>query len=171
MSLDIFDELNLEIEKALEKGKLKKKAAELKKQAFDTTVGRRVRERAMLEYRETLALIEIESWRPVGTSALITEQLCDGCGSIHRVFLQYMEIQQHKTKPSARRWVRVSIPAPALPREVVIQQNKTHICPDCCDEHGFDLSTASFLGVGPMTLAVSDNYIQGDLNAPLTAEG
>lgn len=166
MSLDIFDELNAEIAKALEKSNLRKKAISLKKQAYDTTVGRRVREKAMLEYRETMALIEIESWRPVGTAALITEQQCDGCGSLHRVFLQYMEIQQHKSRATSRRWLRVSFPNPTLPREVVIQPSKTHICAHCCDEHGFDIGQASFIGISPMALAVSDNYLQGDINAP-----
>lgn len=166
MSLDIFDELNAEIAKALEKSNLKKKAVSLKRQAFDTTVGRRVREKAMLEYRETLALIEIENWKPVGTAALFTEQQCDGCGSLHRVFLQYMEIQQHRSRATSRRWLRVPIPNPFLPREVMIQPHKTHICPHCCDEHGFDFTSASFLGISSIALAVSDNYLQGDINAP-----
>jgi hypothetical protein len=165
--LDIFDELNGIIEKALEKSNLRKKAASLKKQAFDRTVGARIREKALLEYRETLALIEIEMWQPVAVVALFNEQQCDGCGSIHRVFLQYMEIQSHKTRPSNRRWLRISLPSPGLPRETYIQPNRTHICPHCCDEHGFDITQAGHLAltdVGP--LAISDNYLQGDINAP-----
>lgn len=167
---DIFDLLNADIAKALEKTNLRKKAANLKKQAFDRTIGQAVRNKAMLEYRETLAQIEIEMWQPIGTAALMTEQQCDGCGSIHRTFLQYMEIQQHRSRPTSRRWMRVSFPHPTLPREVVIQPNKTHICPNCCDEHGFDTSTASFLGVGTTALTVSDNYLQGDINAPASGE-
>jgi hypothetical protein len=166
---DIFNLLNADIAKALEKTNLRKKAASLKKQAFDRTIGVAVRNKAMLEYRETMAMIEIEMWQPVGTAALITEQQCDGCGSLHRTFLQYMEIQQHRSRPSSRRWMRVSFPNPTLPREVVIQPNKTHICPNCCEEHGFDVTTASFLGISPTALAVSDTYLQGDINAPSEA--
>lgn len=169
MSDDIFDILNAEIAKSLEKTNLRKKAASLKKQAFDRTIGAKIRDAAMLEYRETMALIEIEMWNPVGTAALMTEQQCDGCGSIHRVFLQYMEIQQHRSRPSSRRWMRVSFPHPSLPREVVIQPNRTHICPNCCDEHGFETAKASFIGISPEALAVSDNYLQGDINAPTEA--
>lgn len=162
--MDIFDELNAEIAKALEKSNMRKKAVSAKKLAFDRTVGAKVRERAMAEWRELSALIEIELWKPISSAALFTEQQCDGCGSIHRVFLQYMEIQQHKSKPSSRRWLRVGLPTPGLPRETFVQPHKTHICPHCCDEHGFQFEGATMIGLSPSALNISETYIQGDIN-------
>lgn len=163
---DFFAELEAEIQTALAKTNLKAKASELKRQAFDRTVGQRVRDRAMAEWKTIQAMIEAEHWRPVATVALFTEQQCDGCGSVHRVFLQYMERQAHINKRMGERYSRTSLPNPDLARETLIQPHRTHICADCCEDHGFGLAFAMSLSVSPSALNISDNYLQGDINAP-----
>lgn len=163
---DFFAELNAEIAKALEKTSMKDRAKELKRQAFDRTVGQRVRERAMAEWKSIQSMIEAEHWKPVATVALFTEQQCDGCGSVHRVFLQYMERQAHVNHRMGERYIRVTLPDPSLIRETLIQPHRTHICADCCEDHGFTLSFSMSLSVSPSALNISENYLQGDINAP-----
>jgi hypothetical protein len=167
MSDNFFAELDAEIAQVLAKTNLKTKAAELKRQAFDRTVGQRVRERAMAEWKSIQSFIEAEVWRPVATMAMFTEQQCDGCGSVHRVFLQYMERQAHINRRMGERYTRVSIPNSELRRETLIQPHRTHICADCCEDHGFGLEFAMSLSISPTALSISETYLQGDINATL----
>ena len=166
MSDDFFDELNAEIEKALAKSKLKDDAAKAKKLAFDRTVGRRVREKAIAEWQTLQAILEAEQWTPVSVVAMFSEQHCDGCGSTHRLFLQYMEQQNNIRKSAGKRWIRVAYPSQLLPHEVMIQPHRTHICPDCCEDHGFHLSQATPLTLSTSALNISETYLQGDINGP-----
>jgi hypothetical protein len=166
MSDDFFAELNAEIEKALAKSKLKEDAAKAKKLAFDRTVGKRVREKAMADWQEMRALLEKEQWVPVSVVALFSEQHCDGCNSVHRLFLQYMEMQENVRKSLGRRWIRVAHPSHLLPRETMLQPHRTHICADCCDDHDFYLSKATPLTLSASALNISETYLQGDINAP-----
>lgn len=170
MSDDFFDELNAEIAKHIAKTQIRKNAAAAKKIAMNRAVEEVKRLAALREYRELQAIIDADIWRPVSLVAFFTEQRCDGCGSHHHVFLQYMEQQVLRTKPSDKRWVRVSHPEPHLTKEVLIQVHRTHVCPDCCGDHGFDLESASRFDM-PFPLAVSTTYDQGDINAPTEESG
>lgn len=166
MSDDFFDSLNAEIDKAIAKQALKKDAAKLKKDANNFQLSPRQRQAAAAEWRAIQAIVEANEWRPIQVAAFFTEQACDGCGSVHFNFLQYMQEEQ-KVKSASRekRWVRVLVPEGDLERTTIIQPLKTHICADCCDDHGFS-ARAPAIRLMPMEggLTVSSTYNQGDIN-------
>lgn len=164
---DFFAELEAEIATHTAKAKLKSDAEAARKKAHNTRLSPAARAEAASTYKELSAIVEAEQWGAVSTVALFTEQTCDGCGSVHRVFLQYMEVQAMIRKPSTQRWVRISKPVPeeVLPRETLIQPHRTHICSHCCEDHGFALEAASHLPVSQSALSVSQTYLQEDINA------
>ena len=164
---DFFAELEADIAKFVEADKLKKDRDAAKKRANTMTLSPAARARASEEYKAINAVLAAQEWTSIKTIALFTEQTCDGCGSVHRVFLQYMELQQMVKKPTTQRWVRVSKPVPEelLCRETLLQPMTTHICADCCEDHGFALLTASRLAPRQDTLIPSPNYYQEDINA------
>lgn len=168
MSDDFFAQLDADIERALKADKLKHDRNAAKKRLNTMTLSPAARARASEEYKALDALLKAQEWASVKTIALFTEQTCDGCGSVHRVFLQYMELQQMVKKPTTQQWVRVSKPDPEkiLPRETLLQPMTTHICADCCEDHGFALLTASRLVPSKDALTPSPNYHQEDINAP-----
>lgn len=161
---DFFAELDAEIAKAQEKVAIRKNAAAAKKKAMSRAVAEVERITALREWKELQAIIDADIWRPVSLVAFFTEQECDGCGSVHSIFLQYMEEQLLRSKPQTRRWVRTQIPEPGLPRTVLTQKHKTHVCADCAIDHGFDLDAASVFNM-PNALSISSTYDQGDINA------
>ena len=167
MSDDFFAELEADIAKYVEADKLKRDRDAAKKRANTMTLSSAARARAAEEYKALNEILAAQEWASISTIALFTEQTCDGCGSIHRVFLQYMELQQMIRKPTTQRWVRVSKPAPEhlLPRESLLQPTTTHICADCCEDHGFMLLTASRLAPREDVLVPSFTYHQEDINA------
>lgn len=162
---DFFAELEAEIATATAKNKLKSDAVELRKKANNMRLPSATRAAASAEFKSISAILEAEAWTAVSTVALFTEQTCDGCGSVHRVFLQYMQLEQMKKKPSTQRWTRVAKPHPTLPRESLIQPHHTHICEDCCEDHGFAIIGAARLPAN-QAIAPSLNYLQEDINAP-----
>jgi len=163
---DFFAVLDLEIAAATAKSKLKSDRDTAKKRANTVTLPSAVRRRAAEEYHELNALLEAEEWATVSTTALFTEQRCDGCGSTHRTFLQFMEVQQMVKKPSTTRWLRTPKPALGLPREVMVQYATSHICADCCGDHGFSILDAVEVPRIKDQLAMSPTYLQEDINAP-----
>ena len=165
---DFFAELEADIAKYVEAAKLKKDRDAAKKRANTVTLPSAVRARASEEYKALNAILAAQEWGAVKTQALFTEQTCDGCGSTHRVFLQYMELQQMIKHPSTQRWVRVSRPKSDLPRETLLQPMVTHICADCCEEHGFGLLTGTRLLARQDCLTTSSTYQQEDINVPLS---
>ena len=164
MSDDFFAMLEAEIASAKSKAQLKSERDLAKKRANSPGLSTAARQRAAAEYKEISEILAAEEWRAETTSALFAEQSCDGCGSVHRVFLQFMETQVQISRPSTRRWVRVSAPRSDLPRDVMVQKSITHICPDCASDHGF-ISETQVL-VRDETLSPSTTYIQEDINAP-----
>lgn len=162
---DFFAELEADIAKHIAADKLKRDRDAARKKANTMTLPSAVRARASQEFRELNAMLSAQEWGSVKTVALFTEQTCDGCGSVHRIFLQYMELQQMIRKPTTQQWVRVSKPAADLPRETLLQPMATHICADCCEDHGFALLTASRLAPRPEAITPSPNYMQEDINA------
>jgi hypothetical protein len=115
---------------------------------------------------EVDATLEAMIWTPMAAVAFFAEQSCDSCGSSHRMFLQHMEKQSTgKFRPTTR-WKRVSRPNPDLPTEVVIQHSVTHICFDCCEDHGFSFPSAELKFISseaPFT--ISPTYEQDELYA------
>lgn len=160
-----FAELEAEIASATAKSNLKADAAVLKKQANNMRLSATTRRRAAEDYRAIQAIVEAEAWQIIRSGALFAEQVCDGCGSIHYNFLQYMQEEEKIRDPRTRRWVRVFVPAEGFPRETIIQPLATHICSDCCEDHGFDAKKPNIrLLAREGSLTVSSTYIQGDIN-------
>ena len=163
--MDFFDELNADIAKIISKQKTLADAEKARKKSNDLRQSPAVRAEARAEHLEILALIEAAKWSIAKVVALFSEQHCDGCGSYHRVFLQYMEEHFVTSRPTSRKWVRVSKLNPDLPRGIMLQSHTTHICMDCCEEHGFELLGAQHIDPIPQALAPSLNYFQDDINA------
>ena len=170
MTDDFFAELEAEIAQATAKTKLKSDREAAKKAANNPHLSSASRQRASAEYRELSKLLEAEEWSIISTVALFTEQQCDGCGSVHRVFLQYMERQALVRKPSTQRYVRTPKPQSSAPLETLIQPHRTHICADCCEDHGFALLDANYLHPADTVANLSTTYTQEDINAQ-TVEG
>lgn len=162
---DFLALLEAEIADASAKSKLKSDAKELKKKAHNMRLSTKARAEAAKEYREIQAIVEADQWIPIRSGALFAEQVCDGCGSIHFNFLQYMEQQRNFKNASTVRWVRVSLPNLELEKETIIQPLTTHICSDCCEDHGFDARKPT-IRLMPVegSLTVSHTYVQGDIN-------
>lgn len=163
---DFFAELEAEIASATATAALKAKAAEARKTAATMRLPSATRAAAQAEFKELSALLDASLWTSVSTIALFSEQRCDGCGSVSRTFLQFMELQQLIRKPTTQKWVRISRPVSEdiLPREAMVQPHVTHICPDCCEDHGFVIDQASELRSTAFPVAPSQTYIQEDLN-------
>lgn len=162
-----FADLEAEISAVTAKTKLKADAAKLKKTAHNMRLSPAERQAAATEFREIQAIVEADDWAPIRFCALFTEQSCDGCGSVHYTFLQYMQEEESTRSKSARRWIRTSMPVANLPRETIIQPLTTHICSDCCADHGFNVKAPEIrLMPREGNLTVSANYTQGDINGP-----
>lgn len=166
MTDDFFAELEAEIAVATKASKLKADREAAKKRANNNHIPKAHRDRASADYRALDAELQTLEWVSTSTVAMFTEQTCDGCGSIHHVFLQYMETQQLIRKPTTQRWRRVTKPDPDLPRESLLQPMLTHICSNCCEDHGFALLTAKRLKSRKETITPSFTYDQEDINAP-----
>ena len=167
MSDDFFAELEADIAKYVEADKLKRERDAAKKRANTMTLSPSIRAKASEEFRELNNLLAAQEWASIKTIALFTEQVCDGCGSTHLLFLQYMELQHKVVGAPAQRWIRVSKPQPeaALPRESLLQPMTTHVCASCCEEHGFLLLTANRLAPRQDAVTTSLTYHQEDINA------
>jgi hypothetical protein len=163
MTDDFFAELDAEIAEITAKSRLKADAAQLRKKANNMRVPPAERAAAAEEWRALQAIVEANDWRVMRCSAFFTEQSCDGCGSVHHTFLQYMQ-EEINERTRVRRWVRISLPTVGTPREVIIQPLATHICSHCCDEHEFDFAAAIRLLPRDGSLTASTTYIQGDIN-------
>lgn len=162
--MDFLAELDAELAEVAAKAKKASQLEKLRKQTNNMRLPSNLRAEAKASYLALQAEADQFSWLPTTSIALFSEQLCDGCGSVHRVFLQFMELQTHRTKPSTQRWVRVSKPLSDLPRESMIQPLSTHICADCCEDHGFGISPSTSRLETSTSITVSSNYIQEDIN-------
>lgn len=162
---DFFAQLEAEIAESTKLIKMKQDRDAARKKANTVSLPSATRQRAAEEYKLLSQALAATEWTAISTVALFTEQSCDGCGSKHHVFLQYMELRQQIRKPTTQQWVRVSKPDPALPRETLLQPMETHICSHCCEDHGFGLLTASRLASRKDALSPSPTYTQEDINA------
>lgn len=163
-----FAELDAEIADATAKSKLKTDAAALRKQSLNMRLSSHTRARAAADLRSLQAILDATAWRAITYGALFTEQHCDGCDTIHRSFLQYMQQEEKLSNPSTKRWIRIARPNGAkLPRETIVQPIITHMCASCAPEHGFEVDAPSIRLLPSFgTLTVSSTYEQGDINAP-----
>ncbi len=162
--LDFLSALDAEISAEAAKLRQVSKLEKLRKTSLNNTIPHASRSAAKQEYLALQSEIDFYLWKPEATIALFTEQVCDGCGSVHRTFLQFMEKQVHIKKPSTHRWVRVAKPSPNLPRESMIQPLVTHICADCCEDHGFAISPDCDRLQLSASVSVSATYLQEDIN-------
>ena len=161
--LDFFAELDTEISKHQSKAQLHLNVDKAKKSMHNMKATPEYRSRAREEYREAQALLDLELWMRQAAIAMFTEQKCDGCGSTHRIFLQYMHREVLVRRPTSIRWVRTMTIDRLLPRESLIQTHHTHICADCCLDHGFAVEAQA--SIGNALFAPSPTYEQEDLNA------
>ncbi len=167
MSDDFFDMLNAEIAEATKTSRLKADAGKLKKQAHNMRLSPQMRQAAADEFKSIQAIVEANEWELVRVGAMFTEQACDGCGSIHHNFLQYMKEERKVRDKHTRRWVRIGKPILGCELETIIQPLTTHICSHCCEDHGFNVNAPSIrLLPRDGALTVSQTYAQGDINAP-----
>lgn len=166
MSDDFLAELEAEIAADLAKASRKSAVETARKASRDMTKSKEVRERHLADYKALQALLEAEQWQIDAVCAMFSEQVCDGCGSTHRTFLQFMERHSMVKKPTTLRWVRVTSARKDIPRETLIQPMTTHICGDCCEDHGFALEgpSRSELPIRDF-ISTSTSYTQEDINA------
>lgn len=161
MDNDFLADLDLSIQQELAKQKIIRSGSAAKKRAstpFATSANKE-------EWSLQQAAYEAEIWQPVALVAFFSEQQCDGCGSVHRMFLQYMERQIEYSKPSNKRLRRVEHPNLLLPKEAMVQYATTHLCSDCCADHGFPLPETVERIRFTETITASRNYHQEDINA------
>lgn len=165
MSDDFFAELEAEIASANAKRALKSDAAKLKRQATNERLSAITRKRAAEEYRAVQEIAEANQWEVTQCGALFAEQSCDGCGSIHYNFLQYMQQEAMVRKPSSTRWTRIPLPVAGMELQTIIQPLTTHICSDCCQDHGLNVLAPNIrlMPIGG-ALTVSATYQQNDIN-------
>jgi len=165
---DFLLELEAELSVALAaQDKKSKRAADLdtlKKKKGNMRLPTAVRQEASEAYRSIMQEVEAERWASIATVAMFTEQTCDGCGSVHHIFLQYMETQCLVSKPETLRWSRVQRPNLGLPKETLIQPHQTHICSSCCEDHDFWLGDAKAMPKTEQPITPSGAYIQEDIN-------
>lgn len=165
--MDFLEELEAELSVNLEKIQREKAAEAARKAANNMRMPKAFREQSKEEYLALKAQIEADQWAVEASVAMFTEQRCDGCGSTHRTFLQYMERQYIVKKPSTLRWVRVTSARADVPRETLVQPMTTHICADCCEDHGFALEGPSRSDLPARGLiTTSTTYAQDDINGP-----
>lgn len=163
---DFLASLDAEIAQANLKPKLESDKKKLMARLRDNRISREVQAAARAGIAEIDATLEALIWTPMAATAFFVQQDCDACGSSHHTFLQHMEKQSTGTKSPVTRWKRVRRPNPDLPCEVVVQQSTTHMCADCCDDFGFDLTFKQVKFVSteaPFT--ISPNYEQDELHA------
>lgn len=163
--LDFLASLDAELSEITAKAKKAGQLEALRKKANNPRLAHSARSAAKSEYLAVSFEVEALLWKPETSIALFSEQSCDGCGSVHRTFLQFMEQQVHVQKPNTRKWVRVSKPQALLPRESMIQPLATHICADCCEDHGFGISPTSARLETSTSVTAAAAYLQEDLNA------
>lgn len=161
---DFFAELEAEIAAANAATRIKSDIEKNRRKSLNTRLNPDERREAKALFLEAQAILDAAHWHPVASVALFSEQQCRGCGSVHKLFLQYMERQVYTSKSSTRRMIRTTKPSPHLPREVLSQTSITHICADCCEDHGFDLTSATCITAS--AFAPSPTYEQEDIHAP-----
>lgn len=167
MSDDFFDSLNAEIAAEVAKSNRAKDLEKHRKAANNRFATKEQRTMSKLEYERLKAALDAEQWGTECYYAMFSEQICDGCGSVHRTFLQYMAKQFAITNQSAQRFYPVTKPEFSdLPRRVMIQPLTTHVCADCCADHGFDFEETDRMVLKPRKggISVNPNYEAEDIN-------
>lgn len=139
---DFLADLMKEVQKTTEEALLKSKVVDLQKKIRDRRFSDEKKLELLSDLGEAQARLQVIMWRPLANVAFFTTQKCDGCGSEHSVFLQYMQRQETTSGAKVSRYQRVSRPHPELPNEVIKQVTETHVCVDCCEDHGFTMSAA-----------------------------
>ena len=165
-NLDFLAELDAEIAAVASKTKLESDKKKLLAKSKNRNLAWEEVLRLRAELAEVDKILDSIVWTPISAVAFFVQQDCDACGSTHRLFLQHMEKQSTGKANPTTRWTRVKRPNSDLPTEVVIQQSKTHICADCCEDFGFHFPSAEIKFISteaPFT--ISPTYEQEDLNA------
>lgn len=165
MSDDFFAMLDAEIATITKASKLRADREAAKKRANNMRASPEIRAAAKATFKALDAELSAQEWTSTKTIALFHEQSCDGCGSVHYTFLQFMEVQSLIRKPSTERSYRVAKPDPKLPRETLVQPMLTHMCASCCEDHGFAVPTAKRLRSRQEAVVPSFTYEQEDINA------
>ena len=146
---DFLADLEAEIASDLDKRRKAVEAEALRRKSLNQRLPLQTRLAARTAFRQTAAEIEALNWETIGVAAIFTEQTCRRCGSIHRIFLQFMLRERRwVVKPFTERYIRLAPNATLpeeLPRSVIIQPHITQICESCCAAEGFAILTATRL--------------------------
>ena len=81
-------------------------------------------------------------WRSAAITAIFNRYTCS-CGAQHTIFGQLMLRQQHRSMRLTQRWVAMPCPAPALPKETLLQDHQVTLCTACAGAAGFALTQES----------------------------
>ena len=100
---DFFAQLDAEIATFTKASKLKADREAAKRKANNMRAPASARAAAKAIFQALDAELAAQEWQAIKTIALFHEQTCDGCGSIHHTFLQFMEVSSLIRKPSTQR--------------------------------------------------------------------
>lgn len=160
---DFFASLEADIAKEISKTRKVSDLEKARKAANNMRATTSDRAKAKAEWYAISKELEAQQWADDSIFAMFTEQHCDGCGSTHRTFLQYMLKQVMIRQPTTQRFVAITKPIATLPRDTMVQVHTTHICADCALEHNFDVNSPTRRVVNLYgAVSVSKNYEQGE---------
>jgi len=156
---DFFSALDAEVSKLTAKTRLTEEKAKLNQKIRKGDPDRQGRILIANQIKEINLQLEAIQWRSVAIVGLFQEQHCTYCGSIHRMFLQFMAKQIATSGPKCDRYVRTTKIEANLPHETVTHKTKTTICPDCAEDFGFELDSAKMkLGTITEPFAIAPGY-------------
>jgi hypothetical protein len=158
---DFFASLDAEVSKLTAKSRLEEEKKKLNLKVRRGDPDRQTRILIAGQIKDINQQLEAIQWRTIATVGLFQEQHCTYCGSIHRMFLQFMAKQVTTSGPKCLRFIRVDRQQVGLVHEAVMHKTKTTICPDCASDFGFDLDEASQkLGEVTEPFAIPMGYVQ-----------
>jgi hypothetical protein len=158
---DFFSSLDAEVSKLTAKPRLEAEKKALLQKVRKGDPDRQGRIILAGQIKEITAQLEAIQWRQIATIGLFQEQHCTFCGSIHRMFLQFMAKQEATSGPKCTRFVRSTKMEAGFPSETVLHKTKTTVCSDCAGDFGFDLDNAmTKLGEVTEPFAIPQGYVQ-----------
>lgn len=134
---EFFAELNADIAKLTAKSDLEAKQEKARKATNNHHSPPSARAQARADLAETTEQLEVMRWKSEANVALFSTQACDGCASVHSMFVAFMIRQSTVSGSKVSRLQRTIRPELGLPNEVLKQQFHSHMCVDCASDFGF----------------------------------
>lgn len=164
MEDDFLLALDRELSATVSKAKLQSDLAKTRNKLISNAVSSEAKIQLRSEYAHLSEELNKILWRPIASVALFSIQHCDNCASKHQTFISYMQRQESIQTKGIMRWIRMSKPISGLLTEVIKQVTITHICADCCAEHGFDITLGEVkFSRHSEAFSVSIDYVQEEL--------